>query len=52
MQKNIISDVCGIAVEIVTIKEYCIGSIITGAVKKFPEWWYFTVAVGHTATLT
>jgi hypothetical protein len=22
------------------------------AVKKFPEWWYCTVMVGHTATLT
>jgi hypothetical protein len=26
--------------------------LIRWAVKKFPEWWYYTVMVGHTATLT
>jgi hypothetical protein len=25
---------------------------IRGGVKKFPEWWYSTLMVGHTATLT
>jgi hypothetical protein len=29
-----------------------INLILRVAAEKFPEWWYCTVMVGHTATLT